>query len=238
MLEPVALENKLMHWKMLKWIKVLLGIVVTVFLINWVSSPLVVTVMGTGEVRLPPTNATVSLSVVGADNMPQGALNKLQNKVEVIREILKPAVTSEADIFESQITVMPVAALVQGGTGYQASMTIEVETFNIKALGDLVASLYSNGAALVSQPILATDGQDELEEQAFDAAMKDAKNQAIIIAKKHWKLIRKMVAVVQSSSQVTSTVTSKSAAVDNQGSMVDNGVFKITKVVSVSYKMW
>lgn len=238
MLQPAAVENKLIQWKMFKWIQVLLGIVLTVFLINWVSSPLVVTVMGTGEVKVAANNVTVSLSVVGMDTTPQGALTKLQNKVEVIRKILEPAVTSKADIVESQITTLPAAAISAGAIGYQASMTMVVETFNIKAVGDLVASLYSNGASVVSQPVLSATAQDELEQQAMDAAMADAGKQAKAIAKKHWKLIKKIVVVTQASSPTTSTVSSQSDTLNNQGGLIDNGVFKITKAVTISYKMW
>ena len=94
----------------------------------------------------------------------------------------------------------------------------------------MVSQLYSAGAIVVAQPVLSADKQQELEAQAMNEAMADAKKQANDLAKKNRKLIKKIVLITQASSASTATITSKTESLGNE--------FKIAKAVQVSYKMW
>jgi uncharacterized protein YggE len=90
----------------------------------------------------------------------------------------------------------------------------------------------------VAQPVLSVDNKTELENQAFAAALKDAKSNASEVAKRNWKLFRKIIAVEQVTSPSTSTVTSRADVITENQETITGGVFKIVKAVSVSYKMW
>ena len=93
---------------------------------------------------------------------------------------------------------------------------------------------------MVSQPVLSAGDQKKLEDEAFDQALKDAKTQAGKIASKNWKFIKKIIALTQQSSASIATATSKADTLTeaNNQQTAQNGVFKIVKAVSVSYKMW
>lgn len=198
--------------------------------ITWINSPLVVTVTGSGELSVPATAATVSLTLTVSDSSPQGAIEQVNTQIKNVRLVLQTSGIEEKEIMESQITTVPVAAYVAGASGYQASVSLGAKTFNVAGVDALVANLYKSGATVVSQPVLSADKQEELEAQAMDEAMKDAQKQARDLAKQNFKLIKKIVLITQASSGSTATVTSKTESMGNE--------FKIAKAVQVSYKMW
>ena len=206
------------------------AVIFTICFIAWINSPLIVTVTGSGEISVPATSATVSLTVSGSEASPQGAMDQVKNTASNLRQVLQSNGIEEKEIMESQITAVPAAAYVAGATGYQASITMGAKTLNVVGVAGLVAQLYSAGATVVAQPVLAADKQADLEAKALDEAMKDAKKQANELAKKNRKLIKKVIAIQQASSASTATVTSKTESLGNE--------FKIAKAVSVSYKMW
>jgi len=223
--------------------KVLTSLAAIIFLIlfwTWVSSPMLVTVTGTGEVSVPAKEATLSFSLSATDSSASGADSQVKGKIEAMKNLLKNSGISDEDIFTSQTQIVPAGAVVSGATGFQAVTYMSVKTVHVTSVSDLISNLYANGATVVSQPVLSAGDQKKLEDEAFDQAMKDAKTQAGKIALKNWKLVKKIVAVSQASSASTSTVTSKADVLtESQNQTVaQNGVFKIVKAVSVSYKMW
>lgn len=207
-----------------------LAVIFLMILWTGFSSPLVVTVTGTGELSVPVTLANVSFTVSSSDTSAQGAMNQVKTKAANLRQVLQSTGIDEKEIMESAVTVVPAAAYAAGASGFQASITMGAKTFNVAGVNELVSLLYNGGATIVAQPVLSADKQAELEAKAMDEAMADAKKQANELAKKNWKFIKKVVAISQASSASTATVTTKTESLGNQ--------FKIAKAVQVSYKMW
>jgi uncharacterized protein YggE len=100
--------------------------------------------------------------------------------------------------------------------------------------------LYSNGVYVVSQPVLSVDNQETLEVQAMNLAIDDANSQISKIAIRNWKLLRKIVSVSESSTTSSATSTSGTTTTSTQTNTAEaqNGVFNVTKVVTVIYKLW
>jgi uncharacterized protein len=215
-------------------------LLVLMVLWQWVTSPMIITVIGTGEVNVPATNATVTFAVLSNDQTAQGAISSVQTNAEGIKSFLKTKGVTEADIATSQVTASPLSLTTVGGTGFQASITMSAKTIHVADVGDLVSSLYSNGATAVSQPVLSVENEESLDMQAYNSAMKDANKKASGIALKNWKLIKKIINVASQSSGTTSTATSTADTLTQAHDSVaaQNGVFKIVEAVSVSYKMW
>lgn len=207
---------------------------------TWISSPMVVTVTGTGQVTAPAESATISFTVSSNDGSPAVAIAGAKNKADSIRTFMVSAGISEQDIAEAQVRVIPASTVSQGATGFSAIIGMGAKTVHVSETPNLIASLYANGASLVSQPVISVDNKDELEKKAFEEALNDAKRQASAIAWKNWKLVRKIVAVTQAATPTTTTVTSRADTLtENQDSTAAaSGIFKIVKTVSVSYKMW
>lgn len=218
-----------------------LGALIVVALYLYISSPMVVTVTGVGEVSAPASNATISFTLSASDpSNPQGAVSNVNAKALALRTFLIGQGIAEGDIAESQVTAVPSNLITSGASGYQATIAMAAKTVHVSDISTLVSSLYSQGALVVSQPILSVENQDSLDNQALNSAMKDAKAQATKIGNSNWKFIRKIVSISQVSSPSTSTSTTKADAVTASNDQVaaQNGVFKIVKAVSVSYKMW
>lgn len=231
-MEYVKDESKCCHreWNKSKCLGLLAAFVFAVCFIAWINSPLIVTVTGSGELLAPAAAATVSFTASANDVSIQGAMDQVKTKAKNLRQVLRSTGIDEKEIMESQVTAVPAAAYAAGASGYQASVSMGAKTLNVVGVSDLVSLLYSGGAAVVAQPVLSADKQVELEAKAMDEAMNDAKKQARDLAKKNFKLIKKMVLIAQASSGSTATVTSKTESLGSQ--------FKIVKAVQVSYKMW
>ena len=174
-----------------------------------------------------------------ADN-PQSAITSLKSTSEKIKQTLSTNGIPESDIFESQVQVLPASAVVNGATGFQATTSMGIKTDKLNSLGGMINNLYSLGAVVVSQPVLTVGNIEALEKEAYNLAIKDAKKKANALAFSNWKLIKKIVLIEQSQTQPTSTVTSKADTVSQAEKNIspDDGLIKIKKVVSVSYKLW
>ena len=224
-----------MNWKK---ILILTGIIlVIVILWTYISSPMVVTVTGSGEVSVPATSATVSFTLSDTDNSIQNAVNAVSAKADSMRTYLTGKGVADGDIAQSQVTAVPANLVTAGASGYQATISMAAKTTHVTDVSGIVSDLYANGALVVAQPILSVDNQNSLDQQAFNSALADAKSQAWNIGLVNWKFIQKIISISEVSSPTTSTSTTK-ADVLATGAAATNGVFKIVKAVSVSYKMW
>jgi len=220
---------------------VVLSIIFVLLIWVYVSSPLVVTVTGVGEVSVPATNATVSFTLSANDqDSPQNAVSNVNAKALALRTFLQTKGIAEGDIAESQVTAVPSSLITEGSTGYQATISMAAKTTHVADVSLLISDLYAQGALVVSQPILSIENQNTVDQQAFDEAMKDARSQAGSIGNKNWKFLRKVISISQVSSPTTSTATTKADTLTsaNNSLAAENGVFKIVKAVSVTYKMW
>lgn len=217
----------------------LLVILVMVFW-TWLSSPMMVTITGVGTVDVPATSAVVNLTLSANAVDAQSAISAVEAKAKTMGEFLKSNGIEEGNISQSQVTAVPAALVTPGATGFQSSISMSVTTVRIASLSSLVADLYSQGALVVTQPVLSVDNQAVLQEQALKDALKSADTQATKLGVSKWKFLKKIVSITQASSDPTSTSTSKTnepAGTNNQLAAT-NGVFKVSTGVSVVYKMW
>ena len=222
----------------------LLNVIISVIFLaiswQWLNSPMIVTVTGVGTVSVPATNATVSFTLSSSDANSQTAVSNVNAKALAIRTLLTSRGIAEGDIAEGQVVNVPAGLITTGASGYQATISMAAKTIHVADVSTLIADLYANGALVVSQPILSVEDQQNLEKNARDMAMKDAKKQASEIGNRNWKFIRKIIAVQENGSGATSTATTKADTLTQAAGTVasQNGVFKITKATSISYKMW
>lgn len=205
----------------------------------YISSPMVVTVTGSGEASVPATNATVSFTLSATDpTSSQNAVSNVNAKALAMTTYLTSQGIADTDIAESQVTVVPANLVTTGATGFQATISMAAKTTHVTTISTLISNIYGNGALVVAQPVLSVENQDTLDQQAFDSAMNDAKSQAAKIGNSNFKFIRKIISISQVSSPTTSTSTTKADVTNTNAVAITNGVFKIVKAVSVSYKMW
>jgi len=232
------METATNPWK--KYLGYSLAAITFLFAYSWINSPMIVSVTGVGEVSAKAETATLTFTLSSNAGNPQEAVNAVKTNVAKIKTTLATSGIPESDIFESQISVLPASAVVAGGTGFQATLSMGIKTVQLNNLDGLTNNLYSMGAVVVTQPVLSVGGIETLEKEAYNMAIKDAKKKANGVALSNWKLLKKIVLVEQSQTQPTSTVTTKadSVAQIEKDLTPEDGLIKISKVVSVSYKMW
>lgn len=224
------------------WLKVFVAGVVLMGLWQWVSSPLLVTVTGVGEIDMPVNNAIISLVLTANRPNPTEAITVVNTKALVMKDTLIDYGIGQEDLTSSQVSVTPVTT--EAGMQYQAVLAMGAKLTDYSRASDLIAVLYTNGADYISQPVMSVEDQKAAEAQATELALADAKRQVGEIGWKQIKLVRKMVGVTHSPTGASSTVTA---------SQVEAGVvspdeppvlpattnsIKVRKAVSVSYKMW
>jgi uncharacterized protein YggE len=209
--------------------KVLLAVLVLLVgvpVFVYVTNPLMVTVAGSGEVDAKPDSATVAFMITTQRETSDLARTDAEGKAKALESILIGFGAKKEDIARSQATVSP-SGLADASKKFTATISMGGKIANYAQAGALVSSLYSNGAVYVSQPVLTSGNSTGLETQAYDKAMQQAATEASRIGNQNFKFIRKRVAIVQASTGDSGSVTN----------VVSNSL-KISKTVSVTYKMW
>ena len=232
------MESAIIPWK--KYLGYLVAASVLIFAYSWITSPLVITVTGTGEASAPAENAVLTFTLLSSKGNPNDAVTEVKDRVLEVKESLKSFGVGDSDVYESQVTVVPAGALVAGASGFQATTSMGLKVNSVKSLDSLTASLYGMGAQVVSQPQLSVKDSKKLEDEAYQLALKDAKSKATVAALRNWKLIKKVVLIQESQTPATTTVTKQANDIDQAELNVDpnTGLIKFSKVVSVSYKLW
>lgn len=232
------MESAFIPWK--RFFAYSATVVVLIFIYSWITSPLVITVTGVGEVSAPAENAVLTFTLASNKDNPNDAVQEVKNNVNKVKESLKSFGVGDSDVYESQVTVVPAGAVVASATGFQATVSMGLKVNSVTSLDSLTASLYGMGAQVVSQPQLSVKDSKKVDNEAYELALKDAKSKANTVAFKNWKLIKKIVLIQESQTPATTTVTKQASDIDSAELNVDlnTGLIKFSKVLSVSYKMW
>ncbi|MBU0998572.1 SIMPL domain-containing protein, partial [Patescibacteria group bacterium] len=141
--------------------------IVLIVIWTWISSPMLISVTGMGEVSVAPTNATLSFTLSSNDTNSATAIAAVNSKVDFLKQLIKNTGVPEEDIVETQVNVVPAASIALGSTGYQASISMAVKTSHVNSVSTLISTLYDNGAVFVSQPTLGVEDSKALEQKAF-----------------------------------------------------------------------
>ncbi len=106
---------------------------------------------------------------------------------------------------------------------------------------ELIKTLYTNGAITINNISFLPDKQEDVTQEAREAALKDAREQAKKIAKAAGKRVGRIVTITDDLSEVSGTVSSQ-----EQGGDVASADFsaaaperiEVAKIVSVTYEIW
>jgi uncharacterized protein YggE len=237
-MEPVQPPKHNFGWK--HGLIIFGGALLLMLIWNYVSSPMLVSVTGTGKVSATASSATIGFSVSASDATAEGAVTAAKTRADSIKGILVSSGVPAENITQSQITLVPAGLVVAGTTGFQTSISMSAKTIHVAEIEKLMSTLYTNGVYLVSQPVLSVDNEASLQAQAMQAAIKNAKSQIGKIALGNLKLVRKIASISEYSSTSTATATTGVDALTQAKNpdAVVSGVFDIVKVVTVVYQLW
>lgn len=200
----------------------------------YISNPLVISVVGTGEVNAKPEEASVVYTVTSDQADPTLATQAAKARAEKLKQDSASFGINQDEIFTSQVSVVPLT----DKQGFRGIVSVGITMTQIDRVNELVSELYTNGALYVSQPVLSVKDPNELERQSIDAAIKDANSQATKLGLKRLKLFKKQVSIIPSTNTPASSVTSQAGQVPSDTAVVTPEEIKVNKTVYVIYKMW
>ncbi len=182
---------------------------VSFFLFQYFSKPTLITVTGTGKVKIQPTQATMVVTVANGAIGASQALSDNQNLTNKVIASAKRLGISQTDI-EVAYAQMTPTDLGKGQVLYQAVNTIGLTLKNLKNFNRVVNQLYADGAYSVGNIVFTTENSQETEKQAVASATQDAQQRVTEIAKSLHKSVGRMVSV-------TTSEVGSSGAVSGQG---------------------
>lgn len=158
------------------------------------SKAALVTVVGEGKVTVAPTMVKFTVAV---SNLAPNATEAINNNKKIVNDligILKVNGVSENDISLSYVRVIPPTTTL-GQTSYQAVNSVDATLKNISQFDKLVLQIYGLGANSVSNIVFTTENSKEVEKQAVNLAIKEAKQRAKELAEASGKRLGRMVSL-------------------------------------------
>ena len=150
-----------------------------------------IVVSGKGEVIATPDIATFSFTVSEEGADVASAQDKATDKTNAILAYLDDQGVEDKDVKTSSYSIYPRyewrnATVYVSGTQYLAayvvSQSVEVKVRDLEKAGAILAGIGEHGATNVSGLNFTVDSQDELVRDARAEAIKDARDQAKVLA--------------------------------------------------------
>ncbi|HVZ92857.1 MAG TPA: SIMPL domain-containing protein [Rhizomicrobium sp.] len=142
-------------------------------------APRILTVSGEGEIKTAPDAARLSTGVSTQARTAAEALSQNARAMTSVFEALKRAGVEAKNIQTSNITLQPQYAASKPGqaprvTGYEASNTVDVAVYDLKALGPVIDALVAAGSNQIDGPSFFIADPKPFLERARKAAVEDA----------------------------------------------------------------
>lgn len=217
-----------------------------------------ITVSGEGEAVAVPDIATFSFSVVSEKSTVAAAQDDATTKINAVTAYLKDAGVAEKDIQTSNYSVYPqydwIQAACSGGIcppgqqrlrGYEVRQTTTVKVRDTAKAGDLLTGVGSKGATEVSGLNFTFDDPDQVEQEAREKAIADAKAKADILTSQLGVRIVRVVSFSESGSVPPMPYYARDAALGMGGAEsqatkapeISVGENKVYSNVSITYEI-
>lgn len=215
----------------------------------------VITVNGTGDVLATPDVATFSFSVTQEAAAVPDAQKKATDKMNAILAYVKKAGIADKDVKTLSYNIYPryeyinqpnVAPYYGQGkqvlAAYVVSQTVEVKVRKMDDAGTLLSGVGSLGATDVSGLNFSVDKQTDVDRQARDKAIADAREQANVLARSLGVSLGRIVSFSESGSARYPIYYAKDAmmgagSVAPQAANVPSGENKVTSNVTITYEI-
>ncbi|MBU0619079.1 SIMPL domain-containing protein [Patescibacteria group bacterium] len=196
-----------------------------------VAKPALVTVTGEGRVSVEPEVARFTVVLTksaptAAEVMGQGNI-LTRNAVD----LAKAYGAAEEDVQATYLRIVPPTAGVTND--YQAVTGIEVTVKDLNNLDELITRMFEIGANSIGNILFTTENSQELEKEAIDLAIKNAKARAKEIAKSSGKRLGRLRSVTTAEAGEAGALTQKGS----QGPTEAQGEIEIIRQASLVYEL-
>jgi len=217
--------------------------------INWgkiSTSPVqMVTVSGEAKTQQKNQIASFTAGVSSIKDKKDEAVAEVNGKVAALIEAAKNFGISSGDIktqslniYQNQESYYDNGVQKYRPGQWNVNNSIEITLRDVNKASGLADVLTSSGANNVYGPSLRFDDTSEAEKGLFDAAMKDAKSKAEIIAKSSGRKLGKVLNVVEGAGGGNSyPMLSLKDGAGGGGAPIEPGSGTVSKTVMVSFEL-
>lgn len=200
-----------------------------------------VTVVGRGEIKARPDTAIINLGVNTEGKTAREALTLNNQQSAAIQKKLTDLGIDTKDIQTSGISIYPTYG-TDGRqiTGYQVNNMVTVKIRGVEKAGTLLDQVVSAGANSINGISFTVDNPRVLQDQAREAAMRDAKARADLLAKAGGATVGEVLIITENvGSAVPVPMLAERAAVAQDASVVpvQPGELTIAIDVQVTYAL-
>jgi uncharacterized protein len=222
-----------------------------------------ITVTGTGEAVVIPDIAQIDFTVTENATTVGEAQTKATDKVNAALSALKQQGIDEKDIKTTYYAVnpryeynnqscaygmpCPPVSSAPRIVGYDVSQSIQVKVRDTAKAGQVLESLGSLGVQNISGPHFTTDDEDAVRAEAREAAIKEAREKAKVLAKQLGVHLGKTVSFYENDGMYPmydaygkggGMATEGSARVSAVAPTLPTGQNETTVSVSITYEIW
>lgn len=205
-----------------------------------------ITVSGSGELKVAPDIATLTVSVQTKGETAKSAQAANAAEMASVQKVLYTDYKlAKKDVKSGGFTVYPEyvyeANTTPKITGYVATHTLQIVYRNIPNIGTFLDSLTANGINQVGGIQFGTEKQQAYELQAIELAMANAKAKAVKIAATEGRKVKTVLQVTQQSTNYPSwsnPIYSKVGAVADKSveTSIAEGELSLSTSVTVTYQ--
>ena len=209
------------------------------------SLPRIVTVSGTGEVKVRPDMATISSGVTSEGPTAQAALAKNNAAMKAVIEALKNSGVSEDDIQTSNFSVSPQYAPYQPGqttapriSFYQVSNQVTARVKKLEKLGSVLDSLVQAGSNQISGISFDINEQKPVLDEARKKAVSEAKAKAELYAEAAGASLGRVIQISESVSAMPMNVRFRAEMATADASVpIAAGQNTIAANITITYEL-
>ena len=157
-------------------------VVATAHVANTSATTNTVSFSGEGKVSAVPDIAIISASIVTQATDSKSAQDQNSAKSKTVTDFLKKSGIADKDIKTTDYNVYPQYRYPTSGvpsvSGYQVTQGYEIKVRDLAKISDLLDGLVSAGANQVNNLGMQVENSEELQDEAREKAIEDAKKKA------------------------------------------------------------
>jgi uncharacterized protein len=197
-----------------------------------------ITVNGIGTVESVPDEAQMSFGVQTEAQTPREALARNSTQMERVLAALEAAGVAEKDIQTQDVSVWPQYDTTgKDAAGYTARNSVTVTIHELDRAGAVIDAATRAGANEVSGPMLSSSAREQLESQALDAAVDNARRKAEALAKAAGVGLGRVTAMVEGGATPGPVVLEAARASADKAVPIQPGQEEVQATVTVTYSI-
>ena len=250
-----------------KWVAVGLGVLLMLFVLLLIvqkGSDLktsfankkpanTISVSGEGKVTAVPNLATVTVGVMTQANTATDAKNQNNDKINKVTAFIKSQGIDAKDIKTENYNLNPSYDYTKGTpaiTGYQITQNVSVKVHNVDKSADtlnkIMDGVVNNGANQVYGVNLTLENPSDLQQQARNAAIENAKQKAQELAKTAGLTLGKVISISEGNNPIVTPMpyaleardqSMGSAVAKSIAPSIETGDQEISEIMTVTFEV-